>query len=81
VKAESAPGKGALEVVGDDTPMVSQTEGKSALRLALDEAMLEIPEAEPDDDYPLPLVDSDDDFAEQCRALIDSKAYRVGGDR
>jgi hypothetical protein len=52
-----------------------------ALRLDVDDFDLppiEIPEAELDDVHPLPLVDSDDDFAEQCQALIDSKAYRGG---
>lgn len=29
--------------------------------------------------HPTPLLDSDWDFAEQCQALIDSKAYRGGG--
>jgi hypothetical protein len=41
---------------------------------------IEIPEAELNGKvYPLPLLDSSWDFAEQCQALIDSKAYRVGG--
>jgi hypothetical protein len=30
-------------------------------------------------DHPLPLLDSSWSFAEQCKALIDSKAYRIGG--
>jgi hypothetical protein len=29
--------------------------------------------------HPLPLLDSSWPFAEQCRRLIDSKAYRLGG--
>lgn len=38
-----------------------------------------VPIAELDDSiHPLPLVDSGWSFAEQCRALIDSKAYRNG---
>jgi hypothetical protein len=40
---------------------------------------LEVPEAELPDEYPLPLLDSDWPFAEQCRRLIDSKAYRSTG--
>jgi hypothetical protein len=31
-------------------------------------------------DQPLPLLDSSWSFVEQCKALIDSKAYRIGGD-
>lgn len=53
------------------------------LRIDFDPAILpeiEAPEAaEPEDDG-LPLLDSRWDFAEQCRALIDSKAYRDGGE-
>ena len=29
---------------------------------------------------PMPLLDSSWSFAEQCKRLIDSKAYRIGGD-
>jgi hypothetical protein len=36
-----------------------------------------VPEAETSGDQPLPLVDSGWSFAEQCRRLIDSKAYRT----
>lgn len=36
-----------------------------------------IPEAELDGDQPEPLFDSQWSFAEQCQALIDSKAYRT----
>jgi hypothetical protein len=38
-----------------------------------------IPTADLNGNHPLPLVDSDDGFADQCRALIDSKAYLDGG--
>jgi hypothetical protein len=36
---------------------------------------VEVPEAEADEDHGTPLVDSEWDFAEQCQALIESKAY------
>ena len=39
----------------------------------------EVPEPVLTEDYPLPLVDSSWPFAEQCKALIASKAYRLGG--
>jgi hypothetical protein len=40
-----------------------------------------VPEAEIDEyEQPTPLIDSEWDFAEQCQALIDSKAYRDGDD-
>jgi hypothetical protein len=51
-----------------------------AMRLDVDDFDLpeiEIPEAELNGDHPVPLVASDDDFADQCRALIASKAYRA----
>jgi hypothetical protein len=41
-------------------------------------AVPDIPEAELNGNRPPPLTDSRWDFAEQCRALIDSKAYRNG---
>jgi hypothetical protein len=54
-----------------------------ALRVDVDDFDLpdiEIPEAELTLGLaPQPLVDSRWSFAEQCRALIDSKAYRLGG--
>lgn len=37
-----------------------------------------VPQADLDGVHPLPLLDSEWDFAKQCRALIDSKAYRGG---
>jgi hypothetical protein len=40
---------------------------------------IQIPEAELDGVHPLPLLDSSWSFAEQCKALIDSKAYRNNG--
>ena len=59
------------------------TEFNEQLRIDVDDFDLpdiEIPEAELDGEmYPLPLLDSSWDFAEQCKALIDSKAYRLGG--
>src|SRR5829696_7185935 len=54
-----------------------------ALRLDIsgfDLPAIEIPEAELTGVHPLPLLDSLWSFAEQCEALIDSKAYRLGGD-
>jgi hypothetical protein len=37
-----------------------------------------VPEAEIDKwDQPIPLVDSDWDFAEQCQSLIDDKRYEA----
>ena len=43
----------------------------------LDLPPIEVPEADlTDKDYPLPLISSLWSFAEQCQALIDSKAYR-----
>jgi hypothetical protein len=50
-----------------------------ALRVDVDDFDLpdiEIPEPETQGLAPLPLLDSDDEFAEQTRRLIDSKAYR-----
>ena len=41
-------------------------------------AVPDVPEAELNGNRPAPLIDSRWDFAEQCRALIDSKAYRNG---
>ena len=41
---------------------------------------IEVPEAEPSGVQPMPLLDSEWSFAEQCKRLIDSKAYRIGGD-
>ena len=51
---------------------------------AFDLPPFEIPEAEVEADligrvHTLPLLDSTWDFALQCKALIDSKAYRSGG--
>jgi hypothetical protein len=57
-------------------------EFNEALRIDVDDFDLpdiEIPEAELDGVYPLPLLDSRWSFADQCQALIDSKAYRNGG--
>jgi hypothetical protein len=39
---------------------------------------VEVPEAETDGDHGTPLVDSEWDFADQCQALIESKAYTTG---
>jgi hypothetical protein len=54
-----------------------------ALRLDVDDfdlPAIEPPEAVIDEmSQPSGLVDSRWDFAEQCRELIDSKAYRLGG--
>jgi hypothetical protein len=52
-----------------------------ALRIDVDPAGLppiDLPEADHPEGNGLPLLDSRWDFAEQCRALIDSKAYRNG---
>ena len=52
-----------------------------ALRIDVDEDDLppiHLPEADPPESNGLPLLDSRWSFAEQCRALIDSKAYRNG---
>jgi hypothetical protein len=38
-----------------------------------------LPEPIINGDQPMPLLDSSWPFAEQCKALIDSKAYRIGG--
>ena len=41
---------------------------------------IQIPEAEVDGAvHPLPLLDSRWTFAEQCKALRDSKSYKLGG--
>lgn len=40
---------------------------------------IEVPTAQLDGVHPLPLLDSGWTFARQCRALIDSKAYRPNG--
>jgi hypothetical protein len=45
----------------------------------LDLPPIVVPAAELDGVYPLPLLDSRWLFAEQCKRLIDSKAYRLGG--
>jgi hypothetical protein len=50
-----------------------------ALRIdvrGLDLPPIVVPQAELDGVHPMPLLDSSWPFAEQCRALIDSKAYR-----
>lgn len=52
-----------------------------ALRIEVDEDDLppiDLPEAIDPGGNGLPLLDSRWDFAEQCRRLIDSKAYRSG---
>jgi hypothetical protein len=38
-----------------------------------------VPEPVVSEVHPLPLLDSSWSFAEQCKRLIDSKAYRIGG--
>lgn len=46
----------------------------------LDLPPIEVPEADlTGKTHPLPLLDSSWSFTEQCKALIDSKAYRLGG--
>jgi hypothetical protein len=39
-----------------------------------------LPEPIINGDQPMPLLDSSWSFTEQCQALMDSKAYRIGGD-
>jgi hypothetical protein len=39
-----------------------------------------VPEPIISGDQPMPLLDSKWSFADQCKRLIDSKAYRLGGD-
>ena len=71
-----------------------QTEKLAAMREQIDELneqlqidvddfdlpAIEVPDAHIDYDVqPMPLLDSSWSFAEQCKALIDSKAYRLGG--
>jgi hypothetical protein len=52
-----------------------------ALRIEVgadDLPLIELPEADDPGGNGLPLLDSRWDFASQCQALIDSKAYRNG---